>query len=323
MEICLHLGAHRTGTTSLQLFMNDNRKAFYRDGTTYWGPGRTRAGLFSGLVRDPDRLTREDQRRAERSIGVIRMEMARAAQNGMERLVISEENMLGTLKQNFRSCRLYGQALQRLSRFAPAFEGHKLRIGIAIRSYDIYWSSALAFRIKQGHPLPSDELLDRLTTQPRRWRDVIEDAACAFPTAKISVWPFEAWAGQPDQHARCLTARMLPRDMRVRTAANNASLRASEIGAIARDRGQIAEADRLCPQIGRYSPLNKDQALKLRQDYTSDIDWLEQGGDGLVTYFRPTGETFGGPTNARGSYYDRQKRLGRARQRRIARTIAG
>jgi len=168
MDICLHLGAHRTGSTSLQVFMNANRKAFLKDRTTFWGPGRTRSGLFAGLIRDPRRLTPADRALGQRSLGRIRMEMSRAALNGNDRLVISEENILGTLSQNFGQCQLYPQAADRLARFAPAFGGQGLRIGLAIRSYDTHWASALAFGAKAGRALPNPQMLDRLTTQPRR-----------------------------------------------------------------------------------------------------------------------------------------------------------
>lgn len=279
--------------------------------------------MFAGLIRDPNRLMPKDIDLGRRSIGRIKIELARAENNKMERVVISEENMIGTMMNNFARARLYGQAGQRLSRFAPAFDGHKLRLGIAIRSYETYWSSAMAFRIKNGNDLPDADTLDRLTTQPRRWRHVIEDAARAFPEADISVWSFEAWSSQPDQQLRSLTGRILPSDARARKSTNNASLTAAEIGAVLRSRGQTTDADRLERQIGRFQPFSPAQVHKLRQDYANDIDWLIQGGDGLATYFDPTGDTSGGLTDARGSSYDRQERLGRTRPRRIARPLAG
>lgn len=303
--------------------MNDNRKAFLRDRTTFWGPGRTRSGMFAGLVRDPNRLSPKDIALGRRSLGRIKMELSRAQKNGMERVVISEENMIGTMMKNFAHARLYGQAGQRLSRFAPAFGGHRLRIGIAIRSYETYWASALAFRIKNGNASPHADMLDRLTTQPRRWRHVIEDAARAFPEAEINVWSFEAWASQPDQQLRSLTGRHLPPDIRVGRIPNNASLTAAEIGTILRARGHHQEATVLEHQIGRFQPFSPAQVHKLRQDYANDIDWLIDGSDGLATYFDPTGETSGVAKDARGSTYDRQERLGRARDARVARPLAG
>ncbi|WP_299301674.1 hypothetical protein [uncultured Litoreibacter sp.] len=310
MEICLHLGAHRTGSTSLQMFLNANRKTLARDRMSIWGPGRTRSGLFAGLVRDPNLVQPCDEATAERSIGRIRMEISRASQNGMRRLVISEENMIGTMAHNFRRSRLYSQTHPRLSRFAPAFAGHQVRIGLAVRSYDNYWASALAFRIKAGAAFPTEADLDRLTTQPRRWRHVIADVASVFPDAKIAVWPFEAWSDQPAPQLGALSGRVLPRGLSGNGTTHNASLTAVEIAEIAMERGHTDIVSNLMGRRGRYQPFNADQIHKLRQDYATDIDWLIQGSDGLATYFDPTGDTSGGPLDARGRYDDEEARLG-------------
>jgi hypothetical protein len=323
MDICLHLGAHRTGSTSLQVFLNANRKAFLQDRTTFWGPGRTRSGLFAGLIRDTRRLTPGDRATGQRSLGRIKMEMARAALNGNDRLIISEENILGTLSQNFGQCQLYPQAADRLARFAPAFGGQTLRIALAIRSYDTHWASALAFGAKAGRALPTPQMLDRLTTQPRRWRHVIKDIAHIFPEAQIAVWTFEAWASQQPQQVCALTNRLLPRTITKPVQVNNASPNAADIAAIAKDRGDHALAESLKSTIGRYQPFNQDQQHKLRQDYATDIDWLKAGSDGLATYYDPTGDTSGGSLDPRGSHHDQKRRLGRTRHDRTARPLAG
>ncbi len=311
MEICLHFGAHRTGSTSLQVFMNSNRKLLSRDRLAVWGPGRTRSGLFAGMMRDPNRLTPADHEQAQRTIGRLTLEIARAAHNGMHRLVISEENMVGTMAHNLNRSRLYSQTRARLDRFAPAFGGHKLRVGLAIRSYESYWASALAFRIKSGAAFPSTAQLERLTTQPRRWRHMISDIAQVFPEAEIAVWPFEAWSSQPSLQLTALTGRLLPRGVRKNDKANNASLTAAEIAQIARERGDDEMAAELQHVFGRYQPFNAAQIHKLRQDYATDIDWLIQGSDGLATYFDSTGDTSGKSQDARGRYDDEEQRLGR------------
>ncbi|MEM9582570.1 MAG: hypothetical protein AAGA08_05580 [Pseudomonadota bacterium] len=312
MDICLHLGAHRTASTSLQVFLNANRQSLARQHTSMWGPGRTRSGLFAGLVRDPNLLQAEDHEMAARSIGRIKVELQRVENNAMRRLLISEENMMGTMGHNFKRMRLYPQVAKRLARFAPAFEGYPLRVGLAIRSYDSYWASALAFRIKAGDDLPHEDLLDKLTTQPRRWRHVVQDIADVFPLAELVVWPFEAWSNQPQMQLSALTGRRGMARMKGGGATNNASLTACEVGEIARERGQTEVAEVLESKIGRYQPFGPDQIHKLRQDYATDIDWLINGSDGLATYYDPTGETSGGPLDARGSDYDEESRMGQA-----------
>ena len=309
MEICLHLGAHRTGSTSLQVFMNANRKLLSRDRLAVWGPGRTRSGLFAGMMRDPNRLTLSDLEQGQRTLGRVSMEVARAEHNGIHRLVISEENMIGTMAQNVNRCTLYKQALGRLERFAPAFGGHTIRVGLAVRSYESYWASALAFRIKGGAPFPGNDRLERLTTQPRRWRHLIYDIARVFPEAEIVVWPFEAWSGQPAMQLSALTGRLMPRGMVEPSKAHNASITAAQMHEIAVERDEDAIAASLQGAQGRYQPFDAEQIHKLRQDYATDIDWLIQGSDGLATYYDSTGATSGEPQDARGRYDDEENRL--------------
>ncbi len=188
MDVILHIGAHRTGTTTFQTYLEDNRDHLNEIGTEFWGPNRTRSGLFSGLVKRPDKVNRDVQRRGDRANGLIRMELDRLAQVGLASLVVSEENMIGTMWDNLSTARLYGDAQARLDRFASGFGFHCKRVAISIRSYDKYWASVLAFMVQRGWKAPDDALLDRLVTQSRRWQDVIRDVAAVFPAAELVVF---------------------------------------------------------------------------------------------------------------------------------------
>lgn len=318
VEICLHLGAHRTGSTGLQVLLNSQRPALNRAGIAYWGPERTRAGLLAGLVKSPDGVSVRDERLGLRSCGRLRMEFARLEQSGRQQLIISEENLIGTMAQNLASVRLYGQVAGRLTRVAPAFEGRSLRISVAIRSYDLHWASQLAFRVKAGANLPSVGDLDRLVTQPRRWRDVIADIEATFPTASIVVWPFEGWVANPAPLIASLLGRSIALSPMAKPHKSNASASAIELAEIAAERGELDEAVRLASlgQGARYMPFDAEQAWKLQQDYRADIGWLEAGAynSPRVTYLNPTVETFGGADMTEGSHHDRQeKSLGSAR----------
>jgi len=189
--------------------------------------------------------------------------------------------------------------------------GRKLRIGLAIRSYDTYWASALACRVEGVEQLPTPNMLYDLAQQPRRWRHVITDMARVCPEAKICVWTFEDWMGLPQAQLHALTGTRLPDGLVNDKRLNNASLSANEIGEIARERGAHDIAKDLLSQPGRYQPFGAALLQKLRQDYATDLDWLTQGSDGLATYFDSAGGTFGGPQDARGSDNDQERQLGR------------
>ena len=50
MEIILHLGAHRTATTSFQHYMRANAAALAEQGLGVWGPDVTRDGILTGVI---------------------------------------------------------------------------------------------------------------------------------------------------------------------------------------------------------------------------------------------------------------------------------
>jgi len=107
VKIILHLGAHRTATTTLQSGLERNATGLADLGLAVWTPRRTRSGLFSGLIHKPEDVTERIERLGHRATGVIRIEIERLARQGMRQLLISEENMLGAARNNLRCERLY------------------------------------------------------------------------------------------------------------------------------------------------------------------------------------------------------------------------
>ena len=306
VDVILHVGAHRTGTTTFQGFLNDNRTAFRSAGVAFWGPGRIRKGMFAGLIRDPDCLSSNDRRVAKRSVGRVHVEIARAKSFGMSQLVVSEENMLGTMAKNLNQIRLYPQAEPRMARFGPAFGGNRLAVSLSIRSYETYWSSAVAFKIKTGFDLPCPDMLDRLVTQPRRWSHVIRDIRAALPEAEIIVWPFEGWAARPSQVCEMLTGHKIGSETleTVRNAAPDPKL----LSEILQDRGDFRGSESMREHARNYRPFDLDQIAKLQDDYREDIRWLKSGADGLAFYFDPTGDTSGGAYDLEGSQNEHEGR---------------
>ncbi|MDB4106378.1 hypothetical protein N9553_00765, partial [bacterium] len=100
MDILLHLGAHRCASTTFQSYLWNNRVALSKQGLTCWTPKRTRNGLLRGLVRHPALISVQDERDGIRSIGRMRVEISRLRNNGQDALLISEENILGSMRNN-------------------------------------------------------------------------------------------------------------------------------------------------------------------------------------------------------------------------------
>lgn len=200
MEIILHIGAHRCASTSFQHYMRCNAERLGRERTGFWGPWRTRAGLFRGVIPTPGPARGDPARRAA---GRIALGLARSAANGVERLVVSDENMIGSLRENLRQGVLYGGVGERMARFAQAF-GHRVStVALTVRSPEWYWASALGHAVARGRGVPGPRALARLGQGARSWRDVVTDVACAMPEARLIVLPFSGSRAGPRLSLRC------------------------------------------------------------------------------------------------------------------------
>lgn len=306
MNVILHIGAHRCATTSFQHYLRHNGDRLQQAGIGVWGPHRTRGGLFSGL--QPGAVSVRGANPAARARGRVQMACARSRGAGVQALIVSDENMLGSVRENLRLATLYSSAGERLARYVDAFDGLVTDVVLNIRSQDHYWASALAYSAGRGISAPGPKLLDRLVQSRRDWRDVVQDAACAAGRARLWVFPFEAFCGQPERQLALMTG------MRPPMAEARAWRNKSPDLATLRDQFGTADAPGLNARTGRWMPFDRDQAAALREAYADDILWLTAGADGAATLMTnqtqpEAGQTGPGPDMTRGSdneYQDRR-----------------
>lgn len=288
LEVILHIGAHRTGTTSFQQTLRQNQHNLARNGVSFWGPRTTRGGRFSGLFApEGPGIDAEVARRR----GAISIELLRMKKAGQRALLVSEENMLGSMRTNLRLTRLYPGLSERLGRFARVFDGACNRVGLAIRPFEDYWSSSMAYAIKAGHSVLGPDDLDRLVTQPRSWRHVVNDIAAAFPGVEVCIWEFDRLIGRPQAQYGLLMGghgRVQPMVEKMNASPGRAALR--EV-LMLRDDQQAAQS--IAPGNGRYMPFDEHHLAALQSQYAEDLAWLrsrpttefrftEKAGPGLV-----------------------------------------
>ena len=285
MDVILHVGAHRTGTTTLQRFLNANSAKLAEAQIGFWGPGRTRNGLFTGLVKAPNRLTDEDLKRGKRATGLIQIELERAALNNLHTVIVSEENMIGSMENNVNTRRLYAQTRARLERFRDGFSKHCARILLTTRSYERYWSSVLGYYIKTGHGLPPQNVVDALAEQPVRWSRIVRDISAVFPDAQIIVSPFEAMVGLPEHQLTSLIGSSVPGPFQAGREWHNASLDRAQLARLLADQGAEGRAlDQLAGGGGAWLPFSDAQTAIMRAAYRQDLAWFRAGADGLAHY---------------------------------------
>lgn len=276
MDIILHVGAHRTATTSFQHTLRANAPALARHNVTFWGPQQTRTSVFPGLFRTVG--IRPSRHSAARATGRLQMRSAQLAQRGTAQLLVSDENMIGTCAQNLRTGLLYPAIGERMARVAAGFDGAITRVVLTIRAPDLWWGSAAAMTVARGHPVPTPAKCRAITQSARTWRDVITDLACAVPGAEICVMPFEQMAG----HAKGVLRTALGRDIGIKEQDLwlNRSAPLEDLRRILKETHRNEAA--LPEGQGRWHPFTQDQCAALRETYADDLHWLTAGAGGLA-----------------------------------------
>ncbi|SLN64460.1 hypothetical protein PEL8287_03551 [Roseovarius litorisediminis] len=284
MDVILHLGAHRTASTSFQHYMRENAAKLMPEGIGFWGPLRTRDGLLSGIIPVPGRRTAADQ--LGRAKGRIALHLKTARDKGIRQLIVSDENMIGAARKNLRDSCLYAGVGERMARYNDAFAGKIVRVALSIRSQDGFWASSAAFAVGRGHVVPRKDDLDRLVTTNRHWREVVADLYCALPGAEIQVMPYEIYGGLPERKLAQMTGLANPPRKHAREWLNRAP-DLTRLRQIVTDRG--GDAGRLPEGTGRWHPFDRHQTIALREAYADDLFWLRAGADGCATLIEETG----------------------------------
>lgn len=289
MDVILHVGAHRTGTTTFQRAMTKHAPGLKAQGMEFWGPDRTRRGMFAGLIRRQEGLTDETRRLGDRSCGRIRIEVERLAHAGREALLVSDENMLGAMPHMLSRTALYPDAGARLARFAPGFAERCTTVLLSVRDYRSWWPSVLAFAMGQGQAMPDAGAIDRLVRQPRRWRHVVQEIAMAFPAARVSVAAFEGFAHRPGARLALAMDRPLPAGLVTSGGWHNRSPDMTALRhALAQRPGattpgaQTETATQTRPAPWR--PFTPAQLTEMGAQYQDDLHWLRHGADGLARF---------------------------------------
>lgn len=289
MDVILHIGAHRTASTSFQAYMRSNARWLTERGIGFWGPHRTRNGLLRGVVPVPGPVPPE--RQARLAGGRIAVACEKSARAGVRQLVVSDENMLGAPRANLRAGQLYPEAGARIRRYLAAFGGGVSRIVLSIRSPELFWASSFAFAMARGHGLPDAARIEGLAASRRGWRDVIADIAAAAPDAELLVLTHEEFGAMPERRLWHMTGERIAPPLTGAREWLNRSPGLSELRRILAERGMDAAA---LPQgEGRWMPFSEPAQAAMRERYSDELFWLSAGADGLARLARDRGKSTG------------------------------
>jgi hypothetical protein len=215
----------------------------------------------------------------KRARGRICVQLDKARMHGVETLLVSEENIAGSVRASLRAERLYPDIGERVSRYVAAFDRRIDRVVVTVRALHLWWRSAALYGVTRGVAYPDAEKCVRIAGGLRGWRDVIVDLACALPeNTEIIVIPFESFDGRPATLLNMATGHHGPVD-KVEEWLNRAP-DAQALRSILSDRGE--KADITTDADGRVQPFTRQGQSALSELYADDMFWLVAGADGLA-----------------------------------------
>ncbi len=189
--LALHLGAHKTATTTLQRAFDARRRELLRLGTGYLGPGdlRDEPGLvFPKPEMPPSRIAQVQGRTAS----LLETLVPGALGERRSRLLVSEENILGTPRLMLRHAALYPGLTARLGALPADWDMADTHIFLSIRDYAGFFASCHSTVAQQGVWVPfGAQERTALARMPRRWPDVVADIRATLPAARLTVWRYE------------------------------------------------------------------------------------------------------------------------------------
>lgn len=283
MTFHLHIGAHKTATTHLQATLIKHRKALCKAGVQFERPDDIRALISPGRRAAVQMGPIPSFRRASASRQLARLDQ------GLDRLVISDENSLGVCPELFERELLYPTAYRRLTAWRSLARKRQTVVYLCIRNYAAFFSGASAQIIRKRPAFsPDPDSLAALAQMPRRWGDIVGDIRRALPDARIRVWVYEDYQA------------LLPTLLREKTGldlqpVNRRPMATPSVDAVSAFRGTTAkyrplfdDVAKLYPITGqnpKYSLWSAAQTAALTEMYETDVEAL--GRDLGEDFLRP------------------------------------
>jgi hypothetical protein len=166
----IHAGAHRTGTSSVQMFLHDNLDEITRQGFDAAYPGRD--GIPSGKLglRLPSLRHGEDLQ--QRFIRKVRRETRTNSPDASRPMILSEENIPGRMI-HFYGSQFYPAAEARMKALHDGLEGRLKRVLYIVRPYDTLYVSAFRKRAEDVAVKSFAKQRDALMNMDRGWVELV------------------------------------------------------------------------------------------------------------------------------------------------------
>lgn len=188
MEVYLHLGAHKTATTFIQQTLQSNADKLAKIGIFTPKLEDIRVAITPGMAGKP-------MLDFEECISFMLENEALFQGIAPNRVILSDENMVGFPAEIFAKGAFYLDAKQRLKVLKSWLPVAPAKIVFALRPYTTFFSSAYAqwlgpYAKKHGPKkqfIPREIIHEKISGLKRGWPAIIRDLHAVFPDSEIVV----------------------------------------------------------------------------------------------------------------------------------------
>ena len=197
MDLVLHIGAHRTGSTMVAQSLAATIATHPDCGVALWGPRRLRdipgfQVATQRLDEDMEPINKTAAIGLDQLASLIARDVAKERDRGIHKLILSEENFIGGMRNNFQTGVFYPDVAHRLASFDSLLPMSPLRVALGVREYGAVWTSAYHYQPQSGRDVPDlARARATLMDHKRGWPEVANAARKVWPDAEVMMWQQE------------------------------------------------------------------------------------------------------------------------------------
>ncbi|MEX0284039.1 MAG: hypothetical protein AB3N23_05460 [Paracoccaceae bacterium] len=278
-HIYIHAGGHRTGSSSFQLCLAENRAVLNARGYDLFYPGRDGAPGGQPQFHLPE--GGDGPKRREIIVQRVSHRLNAISPDPERSLILSEENLSGRIYPCLRG-RFFPIARRRASAMRAALGQAPTHVVMVVRPYASFLQSCYRLRAQDNQVRPFAALAPDMVAAPRGWLDAVRDLFAGLEPDLMTVVEIGA-----RKESRSLLQRLVPDladvelcepQRRVNLSATDAAL--TEIQRRFREGADLSDAD-VSAVVSDYAEDQTDcsfarftesQATALAERYERDLE---------------------------------------------------
>lgn len=289
-KVFVHIGAHRTGSSSFQAFLGHNRELLKNAGYNLFYPNRDGAeGGYSKRISlpNPSVAAVKHTNLFKKHVRPMRRKFAILTDAPRPFSILSEENILGRMRLLFLG-KFYPQAGLRLDLVRRGLEQPIDNVALVVRDYGDFYTSAAAMQALFAKRPAFETVLPRLMDNTKGWTDLAERLLQRGQVRNLTVVDYPARGDDSTLFGHlCGSA---PKGLSAPPKRTNISASHKAIDEIQRRHGQqeklplderaeIIERYAVRKGYAPYDPFTRQQRAALSQRYQKDLEALSKMPD--------------------------------------------